>query len=288
MGLWRRRAEDRAVQQWRRELDRRLDQPLDLDDPRVLGELGPTVHRLDGGLPPEAPARPRRSRGPLLPGVLVIAAVLGFVALTNPGSTAYWAKEVVRRASGGTSSSYAFLRTRTATGEPVAWDHCEPIRYRVNPRGAPTGWAPLVRSAMDTVSEASGFELVYDGTTRERDFLERRPGAPVLVGWGDPTEFDQLAGDVAGFGGATAVVLGGRQRYVTGEVLLDEGDYAQMATLGRGGAMRLVLVHELLHVLGLDHVDDRRELMYPTFLDQGGLGPGDEEGLQRLGDVPCG
>lgn len=288
MGFWQRRADERAVRQWRRELDRGLEQPLD------PAELAPSPHRLDGPLPPTDPRTSRRSRrrerqqrGALLPGLLVVAAVLGFLALTNPGTTRYWADEVVRRATGGTSSSYAFMRVTTATGVPVSWDHCRPLRYQVDPTSAPDDWQQLVDSAVQVVAEASELDLVDVGTTHASDRGDPSSAPPVLISWGTPSQEPELAGDVAGLGGSSGMVVDGRVRWVTGSVLLDAGDYARMAELGEDDAMRMILVHELLHVIGLDHVDDRRQLMYPSYLGQGGLGDGDREGLQVLHDQRC-
>lgn len=284
---WRRRAQERrAIAELRRDLD-----SPDLDP----AGLEPSRHHLDGGLPdpasyaalPGPGARARRTRGPLLPGLLVVVALLGFVVLSNPGSASYWAGEAYRRATGASSTTYAFMSTRTATGEPVAWDPCRPIAYQVNPVGAPPGWEGLVREAIADLEAAGGFRFVDEGVTAERDFLERPPTSPVLIGWGRPSEFEELSGDVAGFGGASSLQVAGLRRYVTGAVLLDSGDYGEMATIGRQDAMRLILVHELLHVLGLDHVEDRRQLMATSYLDQDGLGAGDRAGLARLADQPC-
>lgn len=252
--------------------------------------LPPIGHTFGEGLP--APVAgdsraPRRSRGPLLPGLAVVVGLLVFVLISNPGGTGYWAQEMVRRATGGTSASYAFISTQTATGEPVAWDHCQVIRYRVNAEDAPQGWAPLVQDAVAEVAGASEFSFAYDGPTSDRDFLERSTAAPVLIGWGSPNEFDQLEGEVAGFGGASSIRVGDRQRFVTGAVLLDSGAFSQMQRGGRRDAMRLILVHELLHVIGLNHVEDRHELMDASYHGQSGLGAGDEEGLARLSEVPC-
>lgn len=235
----------------------------------------------------EEPARIRTSHGPLLPGLAVVLALLAYVVLSNPGSASYWAREAYRRATGGTQASYAFMATRTVTSEPVAWDRCRPIHYQVNPEHAPPGWQRLVEQAFADLAEGSVYEFVDDGTTSDRDFLDRRPSAPVLLGWGGPAEFDELDGDVAGFGGATSLRVGDRRRYLTGTVLLDSGDYAQMSATGRRAAMRLILEHELLHVLGLDHVEDRDQLMYATYRGQGGLGAGDLAGLRQLGAQPC-
>lgn len=236
---------------------------------------------------PEPGGPERRTRGPLLPGLAVVLGLLAFVAVSNPGSTAYWARETLRRATGATSTSYAFLSTSTSSGDPTAWDRCRAIRYVVNPAGAPEGWADLVDAAVAEVHEASGFALVAGGTTSEIDYLGRRPDDPVLIGWGSAVTYPLLRGEVAGFGGASTLVVGGTVRFVTGQVLLDSADYAEMAAQDGRTAMRLILVHELLHVLGLDHVDDRHELMYPRYVGQD-LGPGDRAGLDRLRAVPCG
>jgi hypothetical protein len=272
----------RALQQLRRDLDRGLQHGVD-----PFADLPPSTHAFRELPPAPEPKPPRKSHGPLLPALAVVLGLLAFVLVSNPGGTGYWAKEMVRRATGGTSASYAFMSTVTATGQPVAWDHCQVIRYRINPEDAPEGWQPLVEDAVQEVSRASGLRFAYDGPTPDRDYLERTTTAPVLIGWGSAAEHPQLAGDVAGFGGASSVRVGDLRRYVTGAVLLDSGAFDQMQLGGRQDAMRLILVHELLHVIGLDHVEDDHELMYASYHGQDGLGAGDEAGLQRLADVPC-
>jgi hypothetical protein len=48
-----------------------------------------------------------------------------------------------------------------------------------------------------------------------------------------------------------------------------------------------VVLHELGHLVGLDHVRDRGELMFPTANDVVGYGPGDLQGLAALGRGAC-
>nr|WP_246304049.1 matrixin family metalloprotease [Nocardioides thalensis] len=76
---------------------------------------------------------------------------------------------------------------------------------------------------------------------------------------------------------------GGRQRYVTGSVTLDTDLDADLdSDVARG-----VLLHELGHLVGLDHVSDRDELMYADGTFVRDFGPGDREGLVRLGEGRC-
>jgi hypothetical protein len=48
-----------------------------------------------------------------------------------------------------------------------------------------------------------------------------------------------------------------------------------------------VILHELGHVMGLEHVDDPGQLMYPEIGAPDGLAAGDLNGLQALGGAPC-
>ena len=79
----------------------------------------------------------------------------------------------------------------------------------------------------------------------------------------------------------------GETRFVTGVVVLDEQEYAQMERVGQDRAATLILAHELGHVLGLDHVEDPKQLMNPSYVGQRGFGDGDVAGLKILRDMPC-
>jgi predicted Zn-dependent protease len=46
-------------------------------------------------------------------------------------------------------------------------------------------------------------------------------------------------------------------------------------------------MHELGHLVGLNHVSVKTELMYPENLGQRAFGAGDREGLRQLGLGPC-
>jgi hypothetical protein len=190
---------------------------------------------------------------------------------------------VVRAALGAFGGgSYAFLQTQG--DDPVTWDHCQAIRYQVNPKGAPEGWQDIVTKAVQDIEDASGFVFMDLGTTSKTQLIGHRYDGnawePVLILWSDRYQDGALDGRVIGLGGGGTVDVGGRLRYVVGKISLDSDLRDPFAT-------RMTLEHELGHVLGLDHVDDVDELMNAEYVGQTGFGPGDREGLKRLHDLPC-
>lgn len=191
------------------------------------------------------------------------------------------------------TGSYSFLATQPGTDEPVGYDPCQVLEVEVNPDGAPGDHRELVEDAVRRLGAASGLRIEVVGETdlrsAQHDRATREGAAPpVLVTWAGEDDDAELAGDVLGYAGSSSVTFGSRTRYVTGQVVLDAPDFRTLADEPAGRALReSVVVHELAHVLGLGHVDDRGELMHPETgaLD---LGPGDREGLARLGSIPCG
>ena len=196
------------------------------------------------------------------------------------------------------TGSFRFTMTQEDGATPVAYDPCRPIHVVVNGRTAPPGSGRLVEEALGVVSRATGLVMVVDGATTEAPSADRpshqpdRYGdrwAPVLVAWSDPAEHPPLAGDVTGTGGSSAVRTSDvGWVYVSGSVVLDG---PQLQDIGRrpGGydQARGVIVHELAHVLGLDHVDAPDHLMHASAGATTSLHPGDLTGLAALGRGRC-
>ncbi|QDY89129.1 matrixin family metalloprotease [Arthrobacter sp. UKPF54-2] len=201
------------------------------------------------------------------------------------------------RKTASDSTSYKFLATN-ADGSPVGYSPCRPLHYVVNAALAPKGAEQLVEKAIKTVSEATGIKFVNDGPTTEVPSQSRAPyqkeaygdrWAPLLIAWTTPEQAPQLQGPVIGTGGSTHFSFGdGPKSFVTGSLELDAPQISEDLGRGDGSAYATaVILHELGHVMGLEHVEDPKQLMYPEIGAPDGLADGDLNGLHELGRAAC-
>lgn len=196
------------------------------------------------------------------------------------------------------SDEFAFQQVQdSGTDEPVAWSPCRPIHVVVNLDGAPPDFEDQVISALGELSVASGLVFVYDGITDEapddaRDaYQPLRYGdrwVPVLIQFADDTEIPDLDGDVMGLtiSHMLQAPYSDSTYIVSAEVFLDDDVLRAQGARGLP-AYVAVLRHELGHVVGLDHVDDDDELMYPWTVGVVNYQDGDRAGLAELGQGPC-
>jgi hypothetical protein len=292
----------REQRRWQRELEEQLRAlPTYEGETPDGGEVRPVERRLP------KPPRGRRARaaarrtpdapvGPRAPGAerrrtfVTVGLTLAVIVAVFGASLSPLA-ESLRGVLGlqgdrGESTEYEFLEDDSFGGPLRRWSSCDPIRYVVNPGRAPDGWEDNLSSAISSVSEASGLRFVSEGTSTDGPEASRFSGnrpEPVLVSWVSPEELPSLEGDTVGVAGPSS--LG--DTYVTGTVILDGPAFADMEQRGDEGLQRAVLMHELAHLVGLDHVEDERQLMYPSTTFQTTFGNGDLEGLRILGEGPC-
>lgn len=264
------------------------------------GPDGASVTPIRGGLPRPARRvrRARRQGGDrrrTVTTVMVTASVVFALVLFNlspgAGQVRRWLgidDRLVAAVDGDGRGAYEFLATRPGTDKPIAWSPCDAIEYVVNPDGAPDEWEDLLRSSVAAISAATGLVFSNEGTTDDRDFEGRfGPGGsprPVLVGWADADEVEGLDGDVAGLAGPMSRDDGIFQTYVTGRVVLDSEAFDD---IGDARDQRAIVMHELGHLVGLDHVDDPTQLMYKENTGVTELGRGDRSGLAILGNGRC-
>ena len=194
-----------------------------------------------------------------------------------------------------TSGAYAVLRIGK-DGVPVRYNPCVDQRYVINPLHAPAGAVDEVRVAFDRLSAATGIRFVYAGPTTEahgvfgrRDLTQDRYGsgwAPILVSWTSAAVEPLLAGGTLGYGGSTSYWRGDSdEAYVTGEVVFDTDQSALAPGFGPGLTRGNLVLHEIGHVVGLDHITDRAQLMNASIHSgsPNGFAAGDLAGLAALG-----
>lgn len=181
-------------------------------------------------------------------------------------------------------------RLWTSYGRVARWDPCRPIRYRVNPEHAPPHALAEVRRAVARVSQATGLAFTYLGPTTTTPNPRQDYGdADVLVAWRTPAEYP--------FRGALGLAPGrsvpgyanpdgtAANRIVDGAAVLNAPLVARLPAGFARGSRGELLLHELAHVVGLEHVRAAGQVMYPTLLprSRARYGAGDLAGLERLG-----
>lgn len=285
-------------------------------DPRTAW-AGPPPGVWAGGGPPLPPALGAATVGGRRRGRIPALVASAVVVATLVSGATWWVNDQVARlsppagleesavplgtpplASALDAGPHTFTATQPDGSGPVAYSPCRPIHYVVRPDHAPPGGDVLIRTAVERVSEATGLRFVEDGPTREGPTADRpayqpdrygRRWAPVLFTWSNAQETPGLAGDVAGTGGSASVTVDGLSVYVTGEITLDTEELAPLVATPDGTAVAIgVVTHELAHVVGLGHVDDPTQLMYPsTNLTVTSFAAGDRAGLAALGRGAC-
>lgn len=231
--------------------------------------------------------------GSILAGLLVgLTGVAGIVWLV--------AGPIEQRARGatdmvGASSDGYTVWERLENGTPLRWDPCSPIELVLEPSGVPDGGEDDVAEAVAILRDVTGLDLHLRGSTDERPSGGRLPyqperygdrWAPILIAWAEPGEAGLPLRDTdRGIGMPVALGQGDDRAYISGQVVLnvDRNDL-DVGFDDRAGSWGATILHELIHVLGLGHVDDPQELMH-VFPGEGPveLGPGDRAGLDAVG-----
>jgi hypothetical protein len=158
------------------------------------------------------------------------------------------------------------------------WNACAPIRYSVNTAKMPKWAGKEIRFALREASAATGLRFAKVAGTDHVPFARKEKTFPthadLVVAFSNPKTVPGLRGNTIGLGGGsysgTAVTQGG--------VVFDVAQKANKKT------WRQIVLHEFGHALGLTHVGDRKQVMFPISSGKAVLyAKGDLTGLAAVG-----
>jgi len=215
-----------------------------------------------------------------------------------------------------TVSSFSFFSAATASTPKAYWNPCQVIRYGIDTTQATaagmTGSREVKRwkSAVNEASRAMGVTFQYVGRVHARvakNKPARLPGVDIVITYGNASRSGAagygaaLAGTTAGVAGVNWTEAGQRDQITSGYVVIDARDAAahtstwqqpfdpRPATQRNPDPLRALYMHEFGHALGLEHVEDSSQIMYPRVSSTRPdiYGSGDRAGLQALGSQAC-
>jgi hypothetical protein len=231
--------------------------------------------------------------------VATLGAVLAPIAFTSVLVAA-----VPQTATGSTPTyklTYASLPNGTT--QLVRWNGCQAaITYKVNLAAVPSSLRSTVlaetKTAIANVAANTHFTFAYKGSTTEVPRIGSMPAqtAELVIAYTSPSKTNySLYGSTLGQGGLyygwVSRVASGRTTYTVaatrGFVVIDTPQMLSQATGGYGTGLRRsnLIAHELGHVVGLQHVSDTRQQMYPVIRTASPklFYTGDRAGLAKVG-----
>jgi hypothetical protein len=165
----------------------------------------------------------------------------------------------------------------------TVWWPCLPIRYAINLNGYGEQYRAVIEDSLDRIASATGLRFADMGNTT---FVPQnaQPITPILshdltITLASSAQSDLLSGSTIGL--AYTVFTGQLDEILASSVVVDieVATFPDWSSSGIGP----VILHELGHSIGLDHVNDPNQLMYPFNGGVNTFGAGDLYGAYLAG-----
>ena len=161
---------------------------------------------------------------------------------------------------GGPPPTPPFKFSQVINGTVVRWNPCAPIHYLVNMGGYSDNFRPVIAEAVERLEAATGLLLIPVGDTVYMPRSDNQSqlstvGGELVIALGDRVQTDLVPGTIVG-----RAYIAYFTSIVKASVVIDMDDVGSnppWASLGVGP----VLMHELAHAVGIDHVTDSSQLM---------------------------
>jgi len=179
---------------------------------------------------------------------------------------------------------YAFMMELGGRPVPLASTR---IRYKVRTTAAPPNASEIVRWVLQSTSDVTGLEFEFAGSREDLPGPNERLDH-VYLAWAFKHEYERFEvqngfrpGSSIGLGGPQSEIDGSGLAWIIGGSAVLNSEMAISNEMGVWPNHSIVLLHELGHVLNLDHVPSKREVMHPQleFDSVNTWGPGDRQGL---------
>lgn len=180
--------------------------------------------------------------------------------------------------------------------EMSRWNPCQPIGWRVNTQQATPGALRDARIAFAKLTQATGFRFVYRGSTgivpQWEDTENSYPAdTQIVIAWARKSQSSLFRFDPSADAFGNPYYIPGYRngdgtpswRIASGGVVIDSRLKVK-AGYGTGITRGDLLLHELGHVMGLDHFDSGGEMMNPVMtFGVARYGRGDLAGFEQRG-----